>query len=61
MRLLLILIILSVSVLAEEKLVQEGILDHMDKDRRGPVLTVSAGRVGDSGQILADAYIPYKI
>ncbi|GEM_PF-5665402 len=60
MRLLLTVLLLSAPAFSEEKLVQEGILDHMDKDRRGPVLTVTASRVGDSGQILADAYIPYE-
>lgn len=53
-------LLITVPAISEDKLVQEGILDHMDKERRGPVLTVGAKRIGDSGQILADAYIPYK-
>lgn len=53
-------LILCTPAFSQDKLVQEGILDHLDKERRGPVLTVSAKRIGDAGQILADAYIPYE-
>jgi hypothetical protein len=60
MRTILLALILCAPAFSQDKLVQEGILDHFDKERRGPVLTVSAKRVGDAGQILADAYIPYE-
>lgn len=43
-----------------QTLTNEGIAGHLDKQRRGPVLTVNATSSDGAGKILADAYIPYE-
>lgn len=43
-----------------QTLTNEGIAGHLDKQRRGPVLTVNATSSDGAGKILADAYVPYE-
>ena len=43
-----------------QTLSNEGIAGHLDKQHRGPVLTISASASNGAGKILADAHVPYE-
>lgn len=59
-----LMVIFSVLLLStssfSQTLTNEGIAGHLDKQRRGPVLTVTASSTDGTGKILADAYVPYE-